>query len=59
MTQRRVEDTRVHFWAFSPVSVNLNRFAKMAIKISPRGAPLKFEYSKSLFDSKTDRVEER
>ena len=22
MTQRRVEDTRVHFWTFSPVSVN-------------------------------------
>ena len=23
MTQRRVENTRVHFWTFSPVSVNL------------------------------------
>ena len=22
MTQRRVENTRVHFWTFSPVSVN-------------------------------------
>ena len=23
MTQRRVENTRVHFWTFSPVSVNI------------------------------------
>ena len=23
MTQRRVENTRVHFWTFSPVAVNL------------------------------------
>ena len=25
LTQRRVENTRVHFWTFSPVSVNKNR----------------------------------
>ena len=28
MTQRRVENTRVHFWTFSPVSVkNQNKFS--------------------------------
>ena len=26
MTQRRVENTRVHFWTFSPVSVDLPDF---------------------------------
>ena len=25
MTQRRVENTRVHFWTFSPVSVKTDR----------------------------------
>ena len=28
MTQRRVENTRVHFWTFSPVSVNDRRVQK-------------------------------
>ena len=38
MTQRRVENTRVHFWTFSPVSVNLstNKFLSIASCLIPQ-----------------------
>ena len=32
MTQRRVENTRVHFWTFSPVSVNSSLLLKLVIR---------------------------
>ena len=31
MSQRRVENTRVHFWTFSPVSVNISIFLESAL----------------------------
>ena len=38
MTRRRVENTRVHFWTFSPVSVNLstNKFLSIASCLIPQ-----------------------
>ena len=36
ITQRRVEKTRVHFWTFSPVSVNTFFIMQLSLKFSDK-----------------------